>query len=421
MSGEAGSGDLAGEGGRIFVDARNSAGVQVGDHNTTIINAYGGVTWSGGVAPAPLVGVSGVVDSPYRGLSAFGERDAGFFFGREQATEEILKRLGRLARDPGLLVVSGTSGAGKSSLLRAGVLPRLNSRGVAGVPGSAAWPCLVVTPARAPLSELAVGAAALTGADAGSVRRALRADPAGFALTAQQAARAQSGGPADDRDGRRLVVVVDQFEQVFTQCADEDERAAFITALHAAATLPQGPGKLPATLVVLVVRADLEARCADYPELAAAVQDRYLLTAMNGRQLRMAVTEPARKAGSVVDGALAGQLLREAFSWAPEPATGLRRREQVAAGVLPLLSHALDQAWRHRESGVLALADYERAGGIEGSVAASAERAYRGLTPGQQAAARTVFIQLTVTAADGAISAGAAGGPGRRKAPGRGG
>ena len=91
----------------------------------------------------------------------------------------------------GLLVVSGVSGAGKSSLLRAGVLPRVRGAGLASAPGSASWPCLLFTPARAPLDELAVRMASLAGADAAAVRRGLDADPAGFALTARQAALAQ--------------------------------------------------------------------------------------------------------------------------------------------------------------------------------------------------------------------------------------
>ncbi len=89
------------------------------------------------------------------------------------------------------------------------------------------------------------------------------------------------------------MLVVDQFEELFTQCADEGERRAFIAALHAAATTGQGTRQVPAALVVLVVRADIEARCADYPEAASAVQDRYLLTPMTERQLRLAVSEPA--------------------------------------------------------------------------------------------------------------------------------
>ena len=190
--------------------------------------------------------------------------------------------------------------------------------------------------------------------------------------------------------------MVDQFEQLFTQCPDEEQRRAFITALHAAATAAHGPDQAPAALVVLGVRADFEARCADYPQLADAVQDRYLVTAMTERQLRMAITEPAKKAGSRVDDDLVDVLLREVRS---------RQPAAYGAGVLPLLSHALDQAWRSRTGDALTLADYERTGGIEGAVADSAQRAYDRLTPAQQAAARQIFIRLTATSSDGVDTA----------------
>ena len=191
--------------------------------------------------------------------------------------------------------------------------------------------------------------------------------------------------------------MVDQFEELFTQCADEGQRRAFITALHAAATAGHGPDQAPAALVVLGVRADFEARCADYPQLADAVQDRYLVTAMTGRQLRMAITEPAKKADSGVDDDLVEVLLAEVRTG--QPGTS-------GAGMLPLLSHALDQAWRSPGPGrLLTLADYERTGGIEGAVAASAQRAYDALTPAQQAAARQVFIRLTATSTEGVDTA----------------
>ena len=354
-----------------------------------------------GPRPGPVTG------SPYRGLSVFGEQDAAFFFGREAATAQVLERMSRHVAGAGLLVMSGVSGAGKSSLLRAGVLPRIRAAGLAAAPGAASWPCLVFTPTRAPLDELALRVALLAGTDASAVRRGLEADPAGFALPARQAALARPPGPAGDGDGpaaeggqpplqRRLLLVVDQFEELFTQCADEEQRRAFITALHAAATARHGPDQAPAALVVLGVRADFEARCADYPELADAVQDRYLLTAMTGRQLRMAITEPAKKADSGVDDDLVDVLLAEVRTGQPG-ASG--------AGMLPLLSHALDQAWRSRAGQAVTLADYERTGGIEGAVAGSAQRAYERLAPGQQAAARQVFMRLTATSSEGVDSA----------------
>jgi hypothetical protein len=291
-----------------------------------------------------------VTGSPYRGLAAFGEQDAALFFGREAAITQVLDRMSQHLAGTGLLMVSGVSGAGKSSLLRAGVLPRLRAEGLAAAPGAACWPCLVFTPTRAPLDELALRVAVLAGTDASAVRRGLAADPAGFALPARQAALARLPGPAGDGDGlaaegaqpappRRLLLVVDQFEELFTQCPDEGQRRAFITALHAAATAAHGPDQAPAAVVVLGVRADFEARCADYPQLAGPVQDRYLVTAMTERQLRMAITEPAKKADSSVDDDLVDVLLAEVHTG--QPGTS-------GAGMLPLLSHALDQAWRSR-------------------------------------------------------------------------
>jgi WD40 repeat protein/transcriptional regulator with XRE-family HTH domain len=357
---------------------------------------------AGGAVPRP----GAVTGSPYRGLAAFEEQDAGWFFGREAAAIALLDRMSRLLAGTGLLVVSGASGAGKSSLLRAGVLSRIRAEGLEAAREAASWPRVLFTPTGAPLDELALRVALLAGTDAGAVRRGLAADPDGFALTARQAALAGPPGPAGAPDGRpawrdqrqpgRLLLVVDQFEELFTQCAEEAQRRAFIAALHAAATAGHGPDQAPAALVVLGVRADFEARCADYPQLADPVQDRYLVTAMTERQLRMAITEPAKKAGSTVDDDLTGLLLTEVRTGQPRA---------FGAGMLPLLSHALDQAWRSRTGKTLSLADYERTGGIEGAVAASAQRAYDGLSPAQQTAARQVFLRLTATSSDGADSA----------------
>jgi WD40 repeat protein/transcriptional regulator with XRE-family HTH domain len=345
----------------------------------------------------------GVTSSPYRGLSWFEEQDAALFFGREAATAQVMERMSRRLQGAGMLVVSGVSGAGKSSLLRAGVLPRIRAAGLASAPEAKSWPVLVLTPTRAPLDELALRMALLGGPDAMAVRRWLDADPEGFALTARHAALARPRAPAGERDGPaaqrdqpprqcRLLLVVDQFEEVFTQCAEEGQRRAFITALHAAATTGHGPDQAPSALVALAVRADFEARCAEYQQLADAIQDRYLVTAMTERQLRLAITEPARTVGAQVNDDLVNLLLSEMHTGQPGAA---------GAGVLPLLSHALDQTWRSRAAVVVTVADYERTGGIEGAVASSAQRAYDRLTPAQQGAARQVFTRLTATSSQG--------------------
>ena len=398
-----------GDGGSAYrVDARGAEGLLVGDQGTQINYFYNG-TWTDGVAPPPLVGVHGLVDSPYRGLSAFEERDAGLFFGRDAAASEVLALMSRRLEGSGLLVVSGVSGAGKSSLLRAGVLPRLRGAGLESAPEAASWPCLVFTPGSEPLKELAARVAPMAGVDAPALGRALAADPSGFALTARAAVLAGLGvaahatGMAAGAGQRRMLLVVDQCEQLFTQCEKEEARRAFIAALHAAATVGHGHGQLPAAVVVLVVRADFEARLADYSQLPAAVQDRYLLTSMTSLQLRMAITQPVTTVGSSIDGDLVHMLLEEVPTRIPgSPSASIG---SPAAGVLPLLSHALDQAWRSRTGQTLTLADYGRVGGIEGAVASSAERAYSQLTTAQQAVARQVFTRLTATSSDGANTA----------------
>jgi WD40 repeat protein len=324
--------------------------------------------------------------SPYRGLAAFTERDASLFFGRETATAEVLDRMAASLDGGGLVVVSGVSGAGKSSLLRAGVLPWVRNHGLPGVPEASSWPRAICAPGHDPLEELAVRTASLIGTDAADVHERLTRDPASFALTVRQAALTGAETPvAGAETPGRVLLIVDHSEQLFTLCESAARRQAFVSALHAAAAGPH-----PAALVVLAVRADFEARLADYPELSAAVQDRYLLTAMTRRQLRLAIASPAVAAGSCADDDLVKALLDEVHP---------------GAAVLPLLSHALDQAWRTRAGGPLTLADYERAGGIEGAVAASAQRAYDGLTPARRETARQVFTMLTATGDDGTDTA----------------
>jgi len=387
--------------GGTHVDARGAIGVMIGEGNLQInyFQSYDKRTWSDGVAPPPLVSVRGTVDSPYRGLSAFRERDAPFFFGREDAATSVLDRMSRCLTEPGLLIVSGTSGAGKSSLLRAGVLPRLRGYGLASAPGSEFWTCLFFTPGPAPLAELGAQLERLASGNPSQHDF----DPEGFTLAARRAAVAQPDGPAEGLDDqepapRRLLLIVDQFEQLFTQCPDEQQRQAFIAALHAAATERHGPEQVAAAVVVLGVRADFEARCASYPPLAAAVQDRYLLMPMTRRELRLAITGPAGKRGSAVEDELVDVLLRDVMS---RPSAASPGDAQSGAGVLPLLSYALDQSWRSRIGPVLTLTDYARTGGIERAVAASAQATYDGLTAAQQRAARLIFTRLTATSRDG--------------------
>lgn len=391
-----GAGDSLANGDGRGIEIRDSSGFLIGDHGVQVNNIYYPAASPGTVAPPPMVRVSGEIEFPYRGLQAFGEHDAAVFFGREAAATEILQRLSAAVGGPGLLIVSGASGAGKSSLLQAGVVPRRAGAGLADAADGAPWPCLMLTPGSAPLDELAARIAPLTGASAATLRGVYGDVPERFALSAREAAgRGRSGRR------RRLLLIVDQFEQLFTRCSDEGERQAFIAALHAAATIRSGPELVPPILVLLAVRADFEARCAEYLELRASVQDRYLLTAMTETELRLAITEPARRAGSGVDDALVEELIRQAGRVAA-PRTR-RRGHSDGTQALPLLSYVLDQAWRNRTGDTLGLADYARVDGM-GSIAASAEEAYGGLSEAHRAAVRQIFMRMTTTNADGTVS-----------------
>jgi len=414
VSGSAGPVGSPDPGGHWQVAAQEAVGVQIGQGNIQVIHVHNqviyssnGLTWTDRAPTQPLLASpGGTGDSPYRGLSAFEEEDSAFFFGRENAVSDVRQLMRQRLEGLGLLMVSGASGAGKSSLLRAGVLAELRGVGLPSVPAAAQWPCVIFTPGQAPLDELAVRVAVLAGADAAEVRRGLHSDPAGFALTARQALPARSPGAGQGEQQQRLLIIVDQFEQLFTQCPDEAERQRFITALHAAASGRAGWRDQAPALVVLGMRADFEIRCVGYPMLAEALQRRHLVMPMREQQLRMAITEPARIAGARVDDDLAEELLREARGGPAGSAPSADRHGGVfGAGILPLLSHALDQAWRIHTGPTVTLADYERTGRIDGAVAKSAQRAYDGLAPDQQAAARLVFTSMTAVSSDGTVTA----------------
>ncbi|MFN2107879.1 MAG: BTAD domain-containing putative transcriptional regulator, partial [Candidatus Promineifilaceae bacterium] len=154
------------------------------------------------------------IPCPYKGLAAYDEADAAYFFGREGLVGELAARL---AGTPFLTVV-GPSGSGKSSLVRAGLLPALKA---GGLPGSESWKTAVVTPGAHPLATLAVATAQLNGATAGKLYRALQEEPCALAHAVAEALEA-AGGEA------RLLLVVDQFEELFALCRDDAERRLFV-------------------------------------------------------------------------------------------------------------------------------------------------------------------------------------------------
>jgi len=347
---------------------------------------------------------------PYRGLASFQPDDAGWFYGRQKLIDVLAGHLSAQCLSGGVLITVGPSGSGKSSLLRAGMIPALRS-GVLDVPGSAAWPVALFTPGTRPVHELAAQLAPLTAQGAASLTAALLARPASCGEVIRQAmgtAGISNGTQGSDvrQDRRCLIVVVDQFEEVFTACSQEPERQAFIAALCAAARphadhqgcrIADGSGPGPAALVVLGLRADFYPHALRYPELVPALQDRQVLVGpMTEAELRCAIVEPARKARLDIEDGLVEVLLRDL---AP-PGGAVGSGAVHGAGSLPLLSHALLTTWERAHRGRLTVADYLDSGGIQGAVASTAEQVFEELTSAQRDLARQIFIRLVHVADD---------------------
>ncbi|MFJ8386495.1 helix-turn-helix domain-containing protein [Streptomyces sp. NPDC094438] len=315
---------------------------------------------------------------PYRGLAAYGPHDAEWFYGRESATAELTGRLAeRVGRGP--LAVVAPSGAGKSSLLQAGLLPALR-RGALPVPGSDQWPVVVCTPTAHPLKELLRCAADVLGAAGAEITpEALAARPG--ALLDASAAPGRAPG---------LVLLVDQFEETFTLCEDERERRDFVAVLHALATARDTPGSAARTAVVVGMRADFCGHCLDHPHLVEVfTHGLFALGPMSGTQLRHAITGPAERAGLSLEPGLVELLLRD-----------LGTDSAASAGSLPLLAHALLVTWQQRTSRTLTVAGYETTGGIHGAVARTAESVHARLDAAEQLAARQLLVRLVHVADD---------------------
>jgi WD40 repeat protein/energy-coupling factor transporter ATP-binding protein EcfA2 len=311
---------------------------------------------SNGGAPVPAaVGVC-----PYRGLARFDTVDAGYFFGRERLVATLVARLA-VERFVGVI---GASGCGKSSLVRAGLLPAL----VGGaLPGSADWAIAVCTPGADPVAHLAGALAPVLHESEELLRRRLDANAEELARMARRASAATSGV--------RLLLVVDQFEEIVTTCQDACARERFVDAVVDAVSEPDGP-----LAIVPVVRADYYGALAVCPELARLFEQSQLLVgAMTDPELRRAVVEPARRVGLVLEDGLADTVCRDA---AGEP------------GALPLVSTALLETWVRREGDALTIAGYEDAGGVRGALARLAEDVYARLNADEQALARRMFLRL---------------------------
>lgn len=331
-------------------------------------------------APAALSG-----EPPYRGLLVFETEHAGLFFGRAARTDWLLQAL-RPARDGApatrFLAIVGASGSGKSSLARAGLLAALHDGRLAD---SQHWPQLLLKPGAQPLNSLVVALTAGLKLPRSPVdlQAELAAHPNALHLACRQALYGQ---PVE----RRVVLLVDQFEETFSLCSDETQRRAFIDNLLGAATAADGQ-----VLLLLTLRDDFYGKCAPYPRLAAAIaESQCLLGPMNATELREAIEQPALRCGGSVEPGLTELLLRDAAG---------------QAGSLPLLEHALRRLWEISPDRRLRLADYQAMNGLAGALQQWAEACYEGFSPQQQEQCRFILMRLVQPGAGTADS--------RRRAP----
>ncbi|MDX3524610.1 hypothetical protein [Streptomyces scabiei] len=268
-------------------------------------------------------------EPPYRGLARFGVGDHERFFGRDRLVDQLVELVGRRH----LVVVTGPSGSGKSSLLRAGLIARLQK-----------------TTSR---QERPTSIRILT--------------PGPYPARTHTAILDPDSAPAG------TMIVVDQLEEVFTLCADRTERTRFLDLLCAVQPSDE-------IRVVVAVRADFYGHIAQHRPLAEAAQGATLLVPpMGPEELREAIVRPAALDGLVVERALTARIVADV---ADEP------------GGLPLMSHALLETWRRRSGQVLTEAAYEAAGGISGAIARTADEVYTRLTSEQAQAARRILLRL---------------------------
>ncbi len=303
-------------------------------------------------------------EPPYMGLRYFDTTDANLFYGRDTLTRELV---GRLEKESFLAIV-GASGSGKSSIVRAGIVPAWKA-GIDEAGKGSSGSVHVLTPTAHPLESLA---ASLT-RESESVTATsmlmddMKKDTRSLRLYVRKA--------MSSLGDTSMLLIVDQFEEAFTLCKDPVERKSFIENLLSLAE-EDGTAR-----VVLTIRADFYHYCFEHEGLRLALEKHQAnVGAMNSEELREAIVQPAEKNGWAFEPALVDLILRDVGM---EP------------GALPLLSHALLETWKRRQGRMLTLAGYADAGGVKKAITQTAERIYDHLTPAEQFIARGIFLRLT--------------------------
>ncbi|HLY29117.1 MAG TPA: protein kinase, partial [Aggregatilineales bacterium] len=308
--------------------------------------------------------------NPYKGLRAFQEADALDFFGRAALTERLLARLSETGDGARFLAVVGASGSGKSSVTRAGLIPALRKGGLLN---SGRWLVTEMLPGTHPFEELEAALLRISSSPVPGMLDQLTEDRRGLARVAKRLL------PVDQ--GVELVLLIDQFEELFTLLEDESTRAHFIDNLLSVVTDPRSRVR-----VILTIRADFYDRPLAYRHLAELVRSHTeLVMPLNDEELERAIVGPAERLGLNVEPALVAAIVKEVG-------------EQP--GALPLLQYALTELFERRAGDTLTVEAYHETGGITGALARRADALYDELDAAGQEAARQLFLRL-VTPGEG--------------------
>ncbi len=307
--------------------------------------------------------------NPYKGLRAFEEADALDFFGREALTERLLGRLHEPGEYKRFLAVVGPSGSGKSSVVKAGLLPAIRDEAIAG---SNRWFLVDMVPGSTPLRNLETVLRSIAAKPPNRLLEQLQADTHGLVWAVDRV--------LSDVDGD-LVLVIDQFEELFTLVDDERERTHFLDLLHTTITDPDSR-----LWVIVTLRADFTDRPLQYTAFGELMRQRTeFVLPLSASEIEQAIVGPASRAGLRVEPELVAAVIADVKS---EP------------GALPLLEYALTEVFERRNGRRLTLAAYQAIGRLAGALAKRAEEVYNALDTVQQSTARQAFLRL-VTLGEG--------------------
>jgi WD40 repeat protein/DNA-binding CsgD family transcriptional regulator len=309
------------------------------------------------------------ITNPYKGLFAFQEDDADNFFGREALTERLVARLGEDGQAARLLAVVGPSGSGKSSLVKAGLIPALRQ---GALMDSEDWFILEMIPGNHPFEALEASLLRIAGDPSLNLLEQLKQDEHGILQAARHAL------PLDESE---LLLVIDQFEEIFTLVDDKAQARHFLESLCEAVTEAFSPLR-----VVITLRADFFDRLLQNPDLSRLVQDRTeVVIPLSVDEMERAIRVPAEQTGVSLESGLVAAIVADMV-------------EQP--GALPLLQYALTEIFEKRAGRQLTLEAYQSIEGVQGVLERRAEATFAGLSQAGKNAARQLFLRL-VTLSEG--------------------